>query len=298
MKYDPQTWTYGAEHEWADWDYLAQLPTGYGRDTHDITIVNSNGIANDPKGKLYGFGGEINTPPTDTLTGQIACLKLLKDLYPEAKVNYRSNLHLHIRVPGLKDDLTALKRVQTYIHTVMPLALPMIEPIPRPIMSIFREQGQFKGELRRWRRRRVSHQTLLTEGRLAKQLSATTLDEFFAWEVPQSKEGKPLWHFQPRLCVNLRQLLETDTIEFRHWPGTLNEDELRECLCWCHNFLCGAFGGLAFAQLLMNVRKEYLPQFPKYNHQQEVRYRLTCHDGTNTKQEIADNIQKILSGEL
>ena len=131
---DHNSWSWGCEHELADIPRDRPLPKGYGWDVKDITIVNSNGIANDPKGELYKFGGEINTPPTDTVGGQVECLSTIKELFPEAKVNYRSNLHVHIRVPGLKGDLEALKQVHRYVHEHMPKLLPIIEPLPKPTM--------------------------------------------------------------------------------------------------------------------------------------------------------------------
>src|SRR5690606_23961726 len=93
------------------------------------------------------------------------------------------------------------------------------------------------GNWKRWKRRRVSHQTLLTPHRVTQQLTATTPEEFFELEVPASNSGKPLWHAQPRVCVNLRQLLQTDTIEFRHFAGTLNLEVLEDCFNWCQKFL-------------------------------------------------------------
>ena len=105
MKYDPNMFTYGCEHEFADWSVDSKLPEGCLWNHDDYTIVNSNGIANDPKGKLWRFGGEINTRPTSSIEEQCDILSQLKMLQPTPKINYRSNLHVHVRVPGLKNDL-------------------------------------------------------------------------------------------------------------------------------------------------------------------------------------------------
>lgn len=293
-----EPWTYGAEHEWADWPLDRELPKGFGIDTKDCTIVNSNGIANDPKGKLYRFGGEINTPPTQTIEDQVGILTHLKELYPEAKVNYRSNLHLHIRIPGLIEDLESLKILQKNIHTWMPEAFDVIEPIPEPERIRFRTDEEYKGARRRYRRRCVSHHTLLTEKRLQHQLEAQTIEEFFEREVPRSKKDKPLWHCQPRLCVNLRQLKETDTIEFRHWPGTMDEEQLRNAFEWCYEFITLALFNQdreEFYILLNEYEGRNLPKFPAYEHWMEERYRRTCHDGTLTKEQIKQNIEEILN---
>jgi hypothetical protein len=52
-------WTYGAEHELGDWDQRKGLPYRHKMDVRDVTCMNSDGIAADPKGKLWPYGGEI-----------------------------------------------------------------------------------------------------------------------------------------------------------------------------------------------------------------------------------------------
>lgn len=302
---DTSTWTYGAEHEWGDWAYNEPLPLGYERDRNDFTIMSSNGVANDPKGLTYGYGGEINTPPTWLPEGQGACVEELIRHWrslrlPAPTVNHRSNLHIHVRVPGLRDDLDALKRVQKFIHEVMPSLLPIIQPLRRPDRFDFPGEEEWKGAKRRWRRRRVSHQTLLTPSRLAKQLRATSLEEFFSSEAPsRGRDGAPRYRDQPRLCVNLRHLRETDTIEFRHFAGTLSSAQVELAARYCGVFLECALEDdrhrlFAWAQDIA----EELPKFPEYNHKLELRYRATCRDGTLSRKQIKSNIDRILSGEF
>jgi hypothetical protein len=291
-----KSWSYGCEHELADIARRMQLPQGFGWDERDFTIVNSNGVANDPKGVLYEFGGEINTPPTSTVEGQVECLCQIKELFPKAVVNYRSNLHVHIRVPGLNKNLALLKQVQCYIHQHMPNVFSIIELLPRPGIKDFLNPEELVGAVRRWRRRRVSHQTLLSEKRLNRQLEARSVDEFFNLEPPISKTGKPLWHAQPRLCVSLRQLLQTNTVEFRHFPGTLDEGELYNCVEWCRQFLIAALKNASVEPLLIWARQQCWPPFPQYVHNTEIKYRATVHDGTLSKEQIKENIQAILEG--
>lgn len=297
MTFSRGRWSFGAEHELADIPLDTPLPEGFGWDRRDVTIVNSNGIANDPRGKLYGFGGEINTPPTDSPAGQAEVLLRVRKLFPMAQVNHRSNLHIHVRVPGLREDLWALKRVQAFVHKAMPQLFGVVEPLPRPVMT---GRGPVDvGAVRRWKRRRVSHQTLLTPKRLEHQLAARSIQEFFNREPPASREGTPLWACQPRLCVNLRQLLETDTVEFRHFPGTLDESEVYACARWCELFLQAALWGQFDLEALKRLAGAFaFPKFPVYLHWRESRYRATCHDGTIKKEDIAKNIAKILAGEF
>lgn len=293
-------WSFGAEHEWADIPLDCNLPSGCSYNRKDYTVVNSNGIANDPKGKTWAFGGEINTRPTYSISAQVSLLRELLDVLPQARINHRSNLHIHVRVPRLRTHLLLLQRVQRYIHTHMPAALKIVEPIEAPDPSDLWKDGhskyrveEYNGAVRRYKRRVVSHQTLLPSNRVEKQMQARFLDEFFEAEVPHSKD-RVLWHLQPRVCVNIRQLRETDTIEFRHFPGTLDMEEFRSCLLWCRNFLRSALRDAPVEPLLQWAREQTFPSFPPYVHWREERYRMTCHDGTLTPDTIAANIRKIL----
>jgi hypothetical protein len=127
-----------------------------------------------------------------------------------------------------------------------------------------------------------------------------SVEEFFAAEAPEDKKGKPLYHLAIRSAVNLRQLLETETIEFRHFPGTLDEHELETCFLWCREYLNAALHTDEPTTLLYRRRflsKRRFPTFPKYVHWMEERYKRTVHDGSVSKEEIKKNIQKILKGE-
>jgi len=300
--------TFGAEHELADIPRLKELPKGFKWDDRDITIVNSNGIANDPKGKLYAFGGEINTPPTETIVGQMTCLSGIKLWAPEAKVNYRSNLHCHIRVPGLKDDFEGLIRFARYNRFWLWRMLDLVEPIPVPKYSDYIVEQEYHGAMRRYRRRKRSHHTLLTPERATNQIEeASSPQEFFELEVPKDSKGRPMWHAQPRCAVNLRQMRETDTIEFRHFPGTLDERELGHSLLWCEIYTECALSDWSFPEECNpwdvfrsrgSKRPEWhkFPVFEPYQHALEIRYRATLHDGTWTKKQIAHNINEIEEG--
>lgn len=287
-----ETWTYGAELEFGDLDRSKALPEGCKWDVRDYSMVNSNGIAVDPKGVLYGFGGEINTRPTDTIAQQVALFRKILKLYPEAAANYRSNLHIHIRVPGLSADLKALKKLQAYVLTFRPV-IELVEPIPEPTREEHATDEEYKGARRRWRRRRVSHHTFVPPNRVEKQLRAKSLQEFFEAEVPRSKAGQVMWHAQPRAAVNLRQLRETDTIEFRHFPLSKEPKEFEAALRWCDGFLRAALNDGPAPAELWSAFKGKLPAFPSYVHWMEERYRRTVHDGTLSKEEILKNIQEI-----
>lgn len=282
------TWTYGAEHELADWDTKIKLPDGFAR-SPDYTIVNSNGIAAQPNPEYYRYGGEINTPPSDDIEPQCVYLEKVQELL-ECEVNHRSNLHIHIRVPGLIGSLPVLKKVQKYIHDELPRVISLIEPIPK---------GNTQAEKKRARRRKVSHHTFLTAKRLNHQLQAGSIEEFFEREVPLSKSGAVMWHAQARVCVNLRQLKQTDTVEFRHFPGTLNSDELKVCLEWCRDFMVASLNDLPLLTLYKTkYEKLKFPVFPPFDYEREVRYQATASHGELNQKQINENIKLILEGKF
>lgn len=282
------SWTYGSEHELADWDAQLDMPGGLYR-TPDHTVMNSNGIAAQPNPSVYKWGGEINTPPSATPEGQVQLLELIKSTYPGVSVNHRSNLHIHVRVPGLKEDLVRLKQLQKCIHAELPSILPYLEPIPK---------GDTPAARKRARRRKVSHQTFLSAKRLEHQLASRTVAEFFEREVPVSKAGAIMWHAQPRVCVNLRQLLQTDTVEFRHFPGTLSGVELLACTNWCVDFLDAAFHDLPLGPVWKTYRGsgERFPVFSEFREDLEIVYQATASKNGLVPTEVKRNIGLVLAG--
>lgn len=294
LTYDPETFTYGAELEYGDWYVRERLPAGTTWNQKDYTIVSSNGIANDPKGIVYEYGGEINTKPADSIT---AAVQVIEDTHRSMitaapVVNYRSNLHIHVRVPGLKDDLAACKRLQIYISKFMPKLFELIEPIPKPVQRDYPSEGAWDGAMKRYKRRLVSHQQMMSPARVKAMLAATTTDEFWKAHAVTHTDGRVLWHLSTRAAINLRQMWEeTNTIEFRHFPGTLDLSEYECCFKWCEAFLTVVLNELGNPdQIFKRVGRLKLPKFKPYNHQLEQMYEYTTpghHNYTVLKERFA-----------
>lgn len=284
-------WTYGAELELSDWPRGEKLPVaGMGIDVRDVTMVNSDGVAVDPRGELYHLGGEILTAPSGDPDGVADQLAQILHHWPKTTVNYRSNLHVHVRIPGLREDLKTLKRLQSYAHRWLPEVLPIIEPIPVPDGRQYLTQPDeaYRGALRRYHRRKVSHQSLLRPARLMHQMQATTIQEFRELEVRHPATGALHWAIHPRLCFNLRQLWETDTIEFRHFPGTVDPAQLRVAVLWCREFLRMAVCDATPLEAAMDLAPR-MPKFEPYDHHLETGYKLTSrkyHDALTVRANI------------
>ena len=67
--------TFGAELELPDIDTTTVIPEHIGKyDLEDFTIVNNNGLANDPKKRYILIGSEINMTPTNTIDQMVIIL--------------------------------------------------------------------------------------------------------------------------------------------------------------------------------------------------------------------------------
>jgi hypothetical protein len=302
---DPADWTYGCEMQFGDWD-TRKLDPAFGIDRREHGNMNSNGIAADPSGKSYPYGGEVLTPWGYSPASQGEKLQLFLDLHPNAALNHRSSLHVHIGVPGLAENLPALKRINRYNRIWLPTILDRIEPMPRPKIERVEERGEeFAGRLRRWRKRVTSHHTITTEARVILMNEANTLPEFFEACVSRNGKGVPNWHFLCRPAVNLIRLYKIGkgdhpTIEFRHFPGTLDPEVLTEAVAWCRDYLAFALADKDPTLLLVGyLTRGLLPMpTPEYDHARELNFRRTCFDGTLSRETIEENIRYILDSLL
>jgi hypothetical protein len=272
----PRGWTIGAELELADCRRDTQLAGRSTWDRKDYTIVNSNGVANDPTGRLWPFGGEVNTEPTSTVGAQVDVIAgVLRSVSPAPAVNYRSNFHVHLRVPGLADDVPAVHRVLRYCATHGRRAFELVDPLPPKPTAADVGWDVYAGALARWRRRSMSHHALLSPRFLRAALAAQTPEAIRVAHAPISK-GKPQYHLAPRCGVNVRALWETpgQTVEFRHFCLSLDVAVLADAMRWCVLFLQAALdGGPGPDDLLWDGAR--FPMQPLYDHWLETRYRAT-----------------------
>lgn len=274
--------TYGMELEFGDINRNGTLPQGLSWNAKDYSIVSSTGIANDPKGLLYGKGAEINSDPTATVQEQLDFFESLLAANLGPQLNHRTNLHLHVRVPGLSQDLNALKTLLGYIDANQAAIYEAIEPVPVPVRTEYESDVAYKGAVKRYRRRKVSHQYAVPKARVERAMEARTVEEFFAAHAPVQADGNPAWGLTTRAGINLLQLKETDTVEFRHFTNTLDVRKLASCFLWVATFIPAALDGASVAELLSVSNYEF-PQFVPYDHNMEVGYGYTNFDKNSRK---------------
>lgn len=256
--------TFGAELEFADVQYGHKLPEGCKWNTQEETLVNSNGVANDPKGRIYKFGGEINTRPTSSIEEQVDLFsEIVNSVMPKPTVNHRCALQIHIGIRGLRDDLPRLRNMLIYITANMEKIIEKVSPIPHSFGD---------GSFNRW----VigSRHTMPSPKEILKMFAASTPEEFYLAHFNYSKAGKPQKHLHKRWCVNLRSLWENDeTVEFRFFPGTTDPEEFRYALTFCRDLLQLAYGKVEDLPKALGP----LPELPEYKPGLESGWRMTSY---------------------
>lgn len=133
----------------------------------------------------------------------------------------------------------------------------------------------------------------MTRALYFKLRNAKTPREFYEAHASRDKFGRPMFHLATRCGINLMQLFdETDTVEFRHFPMTLDLDEIRSAITWCLKFM---EAGLNDQQPPKELLEDWMvfPKFIKYNHVREERMRSTSVGKINRSRAKA-NITKML----
>lgn len=292
---DLKNYTFGAEYEYGD-VYRTICNPGMSWNDKDYSIVSSTGIANDPKGLLYTRGAEINSAPTTTIQEQLNFFEGFLRLHPESQVNHRTNLHLHVRIPGLSEDLECLKRLLRYIDANQVLIYRAIEPVPVPARSEYTTEEAYKGARKRYKRRLVSHQYAVPAARVEEALQASTPREFFDAHSRKQANGGRAYGLTTRAGINLLQLQETDTVEFRHFTNTLSPLELESCFQWVSNLIPAALDNAPVSQLLSAYNYNF-PAFQPYNHAMEVGYSFTNfqHNSRKVVAQRLESLRRILN---
>ena len=232
-------WTYGAEIEWVDTDRTLEIPDWCGKwDEKDSTLVNSNGHANDPTLKTCKLGGEINTKPTETIAEQIEIVSHLKDVL-KPNNNYRCNLHVHIGIEGLKDDLPALKSLFQYTLDNQDYIFDEMLPYTRPTIEEFPDPVDFDLAKRFYRQQRYWAKSRVPMTRVPGILNAKDPKEFydchFHWNEEQQRRQYSIAIV--RAGINIRSLFKHNTVEFRIWTGTTDPEQVRDCFLFAHDYM-------------------------------------------------------------
>jgi hypothetical protein len=233
----PQDWTWGAEVEYADVYKLRlqDLPEELGKwEWAEKEICNTRypyaGIAVDPKGVDPPVGGEINTKPTKTYQEQVDRIleitEWMKSKGEHPTASFTSPFHIHIHIPGLIEDVLALKNLVKY----------QIEN-QRDMVNLcyqYKPYSNMLGSARNYLRRDGG---LLMPSYLVENIIKNAEDfQDFLRLYSSGKNG--IVRARPfRYCINSYCLKWTKTVEFRCFRATLDHLFIQNAFKVCFAYM-------------------------------------------------------------
>jgi len=261
MKYNPKDFTYGYEIEWGDIDRTLQIPEHLGSWEHAETdIVNIHEpyrfVACDPLGLEPPVGGEVNTKPTSTWQEQVDRIMEIHDLFvangdkPSAScVNHG---HLHVYVPGLKEDVDGLKRLIAYIKENQELTVESCYQFgQRPEMKILKGSKTYL---------KYDGGRLMPEYMCDNIINlAEDFDHFIKLHAAGKdgvSMGRPFRH-----AINTYCMKHTGTIEFRCFRSTTDRKQIEDQFIFAEAFIDAALNDGPSVEEILDSRNFNFPPF-------------------------------------
>ena len=298
MKWDKDSITLGCELELADVDTTKPIPKNLGVwDYEDYTIANSSGIGNDPKKKLVRWGGEINTAPTHSVEEQLSIVESIYSLFPEASINYTCNLHIHAGILGLVDNIEVLRKVVSYFYKYQEEIFQITEKLIPPTREEYPDPLAFKGAMKRYRRRKVSHQKKIDKRLLECFYKHSNPKDIWDCFVPKRPNGIPCYN-PSRPGINVFQLFRIGTIEFRHFSMTFDLELFGNCLKWVKEIVYTALTDEKVPyQIWKELGEPEFPPFQPYDYKIDRIFQLTKF--SLPRKTVKQNLIKLLEqGEI
>lgn len=259
MKFDPTTMQFGAELELSDVDRTLVIPKEYGNweipgSERDIINLSGKyrGVAADPLGINPPVGGEINTRPTIGWRKQVQLIcdlmVWLKDQGQQPAIGPTAHGHIHVHVPGLIEDVEALKRLAQYTFNNQ-------DDMVRLCGQYRRLPGMSAAAIQYFK---LDGGRLMPEYILNNLLKTNTFEEFttmFGMGKDGVSRGRPF-----RYGVNLYSLKHISTCEFRMFRATLHYPHIVNSFRACELFLDAALNtGERFADIVTREQLEFAP---------------------------------------
>jgi hypothetical protein len=282
--YNKSDFTYGMEIEWGDIPRSMEIPEELGSwEYSERDIINLRDpykyVCADPLGESPPFGGEINTKPTRTWQEQVNRYFELQQLFEKEghapTVGVTAHTHIHCRVPGLRGDINALKKLTKYVKENQAAAIEHVYG--------FFEHNQMKGA-------KGSKMYLKFDGGrpMPDYMSdniinlATDFDSFIKMHAAGKdgvSMGRPF-----RFAINMYALKHIDTVEFRLFRGTLDRTELESCFRFVEDFLDAALNdGPSVNELISTNNYKFPPM--QWDLAQFIGWNETKHPETRGKKE-------------
>jgi hypothetical protein len=239
-QYESNKFTYGMEIEWGDVPRYFSIPDHLGTwEYSERDIINLRYpyqyVCADPLGQTPPVGGEINTKPTRTWMEQVdryfELQKLFEDNGTPPTVCATTHTHIHCRVPGLRDDIDALKRLTKYIKENQTKAIDYVYG--------FYDHPEMRGAKGTKMYLKFDGGRPIPEYMTDNIINLSTDFNSFIKMHAAGKDGVSMG--RPfRFAINMYALKHIDTIEFRLFRGTLKRNEVESCFRFVQDFLNAA----------------------------------------------------------
>jgi hypothetical protein len=257
--------TYGLELEFGLLDRTKTPILGckYSEQEMDVASRHPDGkITCSNPADIHTAGGEVNTPPSNTIEEQVEMVKKILEWQPQVNVNHRLHLHTHVAFPGLCEDLPMMKKILKYIQDNADFVLNTVYvPTRHPKMNASAWSYQ------------ITDQSRMPDYKYKFCMDAETVEDFRNSHA-KIKNGNVAYQFMKRYAVNLYSIFKHGTIEFRHFFPTLNPDHVRAALEYSKKFVEEAIGDQTPVRdwFFLSNNQFFSGRTPKFNLPKEVAY--------------------------
>lgn len=273
--------SFGCELEWSDIDRSVDIPEDLGSWEgpkiaglymgSEIDIVNTKGqwkgYGTDPLALKCPVGGEIHTVPSKSINSQFGRILKIMGLFDQVNVACPNHGHIHVGIPGVRDDLEALKNLFKYTQKN---EKDLIEYCCG--YNMFDALEVRSSNIQAW----VKSYLLVGDGKSINPdiypivEKAGSVEEIFeALKTINCQDY--FWDTENRLnteshrtAFNLFNLTKGETVEFRIFRASTNPVEIYSCLYFAKRYVEEALKG-SEGKSVQEILKEGNFKFPKLN---------------------------------
>lgn len=280
--------SFGAELEWSDIDRRVDIPEDLGSWEgpkiagfnlgSELDIVNTKGewkgVATDPLCVSCPVGGEIHVNPSYTLDSQLVRIMKIMNLFDVVNVACPNHGHIHVGVPGLRDNLELIKNVFAYTEQN---ELDVLEAccgfskkehddiLNDPTLSDWVKEYLIVGDAKRINPDLYKHVSNSTTIKKVMSWISTCKAVDFDWVTGESI----LTDNSHRTTINLFNLTKANTIEFRVFRASINPVEIYSTLLFSQRYVEEALKGTK-GKPVSEILQEGNFRFPRLNFNSEL----------------------------
>lgn len=260
--YSKKDLTWGFELELSNVPKSFKIPDHLGKWEYcEADIINTKGkyanICADPLGINPPVGGEINTRPSKTKEDQVDRIMEIIEMFKkegfEPECGMTAHSHIHVHVKGLKVDIKSLKKLVEYVYFNQDftfLNTYKYDSLDIPEDKIFSKIRYY----------------LKNDGsrKLPEWLYKNIIKHSYDFEsfIEMFKKGKDaITSIRPvRYGINLYNLKNTETIEFRCFRGSVDKQELSDCFEFVEGFIINALNNWENVDKILEKKKWKFPE--------------------------------------